>query len=244
MVDAAWPRAVNRETELSERRMNWLYAMTAGMATASPIPVATSASEISDITVPAPPLRFPLKVSKALMMPITVPRRPMNGAFEPRVPRKEVNRSRISRYSDPRLSMRPWGALPRRSITEISRPRRRHSAELSLQRASRQARSSPVSTRERTRSSNSRSLFRRFRKWMARSTISATDTTERTISRYRTHSAPSRATFESCSVSIGSPVDKKNRQMENRLLNGTLSRDSYASALGSVTIGLGVSEAK
>ena len=69
------------------RRLKMLNATTAGMATISPTPVATSASEMSAMTTLKLADSAPAKELKALMIPSTVPSRPMKGALEPTVPR-------------------------------------------------------------------------------------------------------------------------------------------------------------
>ena len=89
-----------------------LKASTAGMATNNPTAVATSASEMPAITneavvVPPPPLFATARSAKARMMPRTVPKRPMNGALFPRVPRTKSHFS----YSSRRRSMMDWTAF-------------------------------------------------------------------------------------------------------------------------------------
>src|SRR4030081_1707210 len=73
------------------------------MATARPTAVATSASEIPAITVDAPAAAAgcAARSAKALMIPSTVPRRPMNGALFPSVPSTNSHLS----YSRRRRSM-------------------------------------------------------------------------------------------------------------------------------------------
>ena len=58
-----------------------------------PIAVATSASEMPAMTTEAPPLTSPDRSANALMIPSTVPKRPMNGALFPSVPRNDRPRS-------------------------------------------------------------------------------------------------------------------------------------------------------
>ena len=75
--------------------------MVAGIAANRPMAVAISASAIPGATTarlaePARPMPW-----KALMIPITVPKRPMNGAALPVVARKESPRSRRSPSREP-----------------------------------------------------------------------------------------------------------------------------------------------
>src|SRR3954463_12286012 len=79
-----------------------LNASTAGMATKRPTAVATSASEMPAITAdgldaPAARLAFEARSAKARMIPSTVPKRPMNGALFPSVPRTNSHCSYSSR---------------------------------------------------------------------------------------------------------------------------------------------------
>jgi hypothetical protein len=62
------------------------------MATNRPSAVVTSASAIPADTAPMPPEPVSAMPLKALMMPTTVPNRPMNGAVEPMVARPPVPR--------------------------------------------------------------------------------------------------------------------------------------------------------
>src|SRR5690606_27832203 len=71
--------AIRRFTVL----LNALKAMTAGIATSRPTAVATSASEIPAITTDGPPAGLVARSLNAMMIPITVPKRPMNGALFP-----------------------------------------------------------------------------------------------------------------------------------------------------------------
>ena len=63
-----------------------LKSTTAGIATKRPIAVATKASEIPAMTLSAPSAVLAAKSSNALIIPNTVPKRPIKGALEPVVP--------------------------------------------------------------------------------------------------------------------------------------------------------------
>src|SRR6266404_2236857 len=88
-----------------------LYASTAGMATKRPTAVATSASEMPVITVEAPAAAAgcAARSANARMMPSTVPKRPMNGALFPSVPRTKSHFS----YSSLRRAWRMPAAADR-----------------------------------------------------------------------------------------------------------------------------------
>ncbi len=77
-----------------------------------PTAVATSASEMPDMTAAAPaPLGPPTARSeKARMMPTTVPNRPRNGALLPSVPRNERPRSYAGRASAMAQATASWTA--------------------------------------------------------------------------------------------------------------------------------------
>ncbi len=86
---AAWPSTVERWVVRRSQRWKRLNITTAGSATKRPTAVATRASEIPAITLPAPPAPvFRARSAKARMTPSTVPKSPMKGALLPSVPRK------------------------------------------------------------------------------------------------------------------------------------------------------------
>ncbi len=66
-----------------------LKSQTAGIATKRPSAVVTSASAIPVDTAAMPPEPVRAMPLNALMMPMTVPKRPMNGAVVPIVARPE-----------------------------------------------------------------------------------------------------------------------------------------------------------
>ena len=74
--------------------VKWLKATTAGIATKMPSAVETSASAMPPETAAIPPDPVAAMLWNALMIPTTVPKRPMNGAVEPivaRSPRPRFN---------------------------------------------------------------------------------------------------------------------------------------------------------
>ena len=83
-----------------------LYATTAGIAAASPIAVANSASAIPGATTARLVLLAAAMPAKLRMIPHTVPNRPMNGAAEPSVARngRRASRRRNSAFSTSRIA--------------------------------------------------------------------------------------------------------------------------------------------
>ncbi len=157
-----------------------------------PTAVATSASEMPDMTAPAPPLWLCARSAKALMMPRTVPNRPMKGALLPSVPRTPRLRSRSRRNRDFALAMasdiasapRSYCSSPAEAIFDSgarwpARARRAPAASPSLRNESSSLPSTSKSTRLAARK-------------MPRSTMIVTDRSDRPMRSQRTHSEPSK----------------------------------------------------
>ena len=70
------------------------------MAINNPSAVAIRASEIPVIMIVGPPLVFWARLWKALIMPNTVPKSPINGALFPKVPRIEMRLSAMVFFRD------------------------------------------------------------------------------------------------------------------------------------------------
>ena len=168
--------------------------------------MATSASLMPAITVPAPPAAgFRARSKKARMMPSTVPKRPTKGALFPSVPRKREPALVV----DPPALDRPGDHLAHRlrALAGVL-DRRAHDGGLEpfapLDRgggAGEVAREQPALARRR------RVRSRRARKNAARSIMTPIETIERTTRSHSTHSAPrfvrARMRFEI----MGAPVE-------------------------------------
>src|SRR6516225_12166445 len=100
------PKPSRRDAKRARSLLILLYASTAGIAAASPIAVANSASAIPGATTARLVLFAAAIPSKLRMMPQTVPKRPINGAAEPSVARNGSRASsrRISAFKVSRIA--------------------------------------------------------------------------------------------------------------------------------------------
>ena len=161
-----------------------------------------SASDSEPITASGPWPFLLARSWKALMTPMTVPKRPTKGALLPRVPRKARLRSSLSLAALLAEAMALSTAVAPRS--KAARPAEMTSPSMPVSAATRFC--APVmSSLESSASSSRRSpskLKLVARKYQARSIITATLAIDRKISSHRTHSAPSRATGSIRSVRL------------------------------------------
>src|SRR5262249_6362362 len=191
---AASPAAIElrsafaRPIDARRRRWKKLNARTAGIATNSPTAVATSASLMPAITTCAPPFPADDRSAKARMMPSTVPKRPMNGALLPSVPRMSTRCPSSTRLGSPPAAAacapasRPPGAVFC-AVRTTSSSRLLPGASF--------AAASRLPTCASRISSENRPPMRRPRKYAARSSTIATLSTLRPVRSQSTQPAPS-----------------------------------------------------
>src|SRR5262249_47706710 len=183
-----------RPTERRTSRWKKLKPSTAGMATNRPTAVATSASLMPPITACAPPLPAADRSAKARMMPSTVPKRPMNGALLPRVPRMERRCS---------YSMRFFSTLAAVAMATATGPLEAAPSAARTTSASRLAPDATLAAaarfpaRHSCISSGNFEPIRRLKKYAPRSSATATLSTLSPTKSQRTQPAPSRVKLSS-----------------------------------------------
>src|SRR5581483_6258724 len=197
----AFPSALERPITRLSSRWKMLNASTAGMATKSPTAVATSASEMPAITneavLPPPPLFAAARSANARMIPSTVPKSPMNGALFPSVPRTNNHFS----YSSRRRSMVDCTAFSTAGVPPSATLAADRTTSDSIESLVASAAAPFRSPLRQSSSSRGKSFdIRRLPKYIPRSTITATESTESASNSQSTQPAPSRVNASSLSA--------------------------------------------